>query len=126
MGLRAQAAVDLRSILEDTLGFGWPITVTDPSGNARNLVGSSTDVSQSFDVGTGTAVTSRTAHVTISLASLAAAGLGIPKAIDDGAGKPWRVRFNDTAGASYEFKVSEAWPDRTLGCVLCSLEAYKP
>ena len=126
MGLREQAALDNRTILEDTAGFGWPIRVTDPAGTVRDLVGMSNDISQAVDPGTGQLVTGRAAHVTISLAALAAAGLGIPKNVADGSGAPWRVRFTDVAGAEYEFKVSEAMPDRTLGCVLLALESYKP
>lgn len=126
MGLRAVAAADNRAILEDTAGFGWPITVTDPAGTIRSLTGSAGDISQSVDPSTGQLVTGRTAQVTLSLAALTAAGLGIPKGTSDGAGKPWLVQFNDPAGTSHLFKVSEALPDRALGCVLLSLEAYKP
>lgn len=126
MGLRELAAADNRSILEDTAGFGWPIRVTDPAGTVRDLVGVSTDVWQAIDPQTGTLVSGRTAEVTLSIAALTAAGLAMPKGVPDKSSKPWRVRFNDVAGAAYEFKVAEARPDLTLGCVLCILEAYKP
>lgn len=126
MGLREQAAADNRAILEDTAGFGWPIRVTDPAGTVAELVGVSTDVFQAIDPGTGQIVSGRSAEVTLSIAALTAAGLGMPKGEADATKKPWRIRFNDVAGAAYEFAVAEARPDRTLGCVLCVLEAYKP
>lgn len=125
MGLRAQAAADNRAILEDTAGFGWPIKVTNPAGTFGNVVGFSNDVHQAVDPGTGQIVSGRLAHVTLNVATLAAAGLGIPAGISDTAGHPWVIEFADIAGASYKFKVAAAEPDRTLGCVLCRLEAYK-
>lgn len=125
MGLREIAAADNRAILEDTAGFGWPIKVTNPAGAAANLVGSSSDVWLAVDVGTGQVVSGRSAQVTISIAALAAAGLAIPVGVSDPKANPWLVEFTDTAGATYRFKVSEARPDRTLGCVLLALEGWK-
>jgi hypothetical protein len=125
--LRLQAAADLRTILEDAAtGFGWSITVTDPEGETADLVGASTDISELIDPETGQAVSGRKASVAIALASLAAAGLGIPKAIAERTQRPWLVAFADIGGAPHTFKVSDARPDRAIGCVVCLLEAYRP
>ncbi len=125
MGLRAQAAADLRAITEDdTAGFGWPITITDPAGNDAVIVGLANDIGTTIDPDTGQAVTGRTASIAVSLASLAEASLDIPKSIADSTSKPWIVTFDDIAGESHTFKVREALPDRALGIVVCLLEAY--
>lgn len=127
MGLREQAAADLVTILEDTAdGFGWPITVTDPDQNSATLSGFSTDVSQTIDPQTGQLVSGRLASVALPIASLTAAGLGLPANVSDGSRNPWVIRFNDTAGTEHVWKVSEAMPDRALGVIVCLLEPYKP
>lgn len=126
MSLRAQAAADLLGILEDaTGGFGWALTVTDPSGKTAALTGFSTDVGTSIDPETGIAVAARRASVAIPIARLTASGLGMPRAIADQASKPWLVTFQDVGGTSHTYKVSQAMPDRTLGVVTCMLEAYR-
>jgi len=125
-GLRAQAEADLGRILEDaTNGFGWPITVTDPSGLVGHLTGFSTDISLMIDPETGQAVSGRTASATIRIASLTSKGLGVPQGVSDGAVKPWLVQFDDINGVPYTFKVKESIPDRAIGCVSCILEFYK-
>lgn len=124
MGLREQAASDLRSIVEDADGFGWPITVTDPNGEELELTGLSSDIALTIDPETGMAVQGRKASVSITLASLEP--LGIPVHVSSSALKPWRVTFADIQGTSHEFKVMESYPDRAIGLVTCILEAYKP
>lgn len=125
MSLRETAAADLRAIVEDAEGFGWPITVTNPAGEALDLVGLSTDIGQTIDPETGIAVIGRKASVAITIASLEPLG-GLPAHVASPALKPWRVTFNDIGGTSHEFKVMEAMPDRAIGLVTCVLEAYKP
>jgi hypothetical protein len=127
VGLRQQAAADLRAITEDSAaGFGWPITVTDPAGTTANVVGLSTDVSEMIDPQTGQAIAGRVASVAIAIATLAAAGLGLPKAIADTASKPWLFVFDDIAGSSHVFCAREVKPDRAVGLVVVMLEIYKP
>lgn len=125
MGLREQAAIDCKAIVEDASGFGWPITVTNPAGASAAMTGLSTDIALSIDPDTGTAVTGRKASVALSIAALETAGLGMPRAIADGSGKPWLVRFEDVQGNAQTFKVRESAPDRAIGLVVCWLEAYR-
>lgn len=126
VGLRAQAEADLGRILEDAdRGFGWPITVTDPSGVIGLLTGFSTDISLMIDPETGQAVSGRTASATIRIALLKSKGLGVPQAVADGGVKPWLVQFDDINGVPYTFKVKESIPDRAIGAVSCILEFYK-
>src|SRR5687768_14346978 len=98
MGLRQQAAADLKSILENEDDFGWPITVTNPVGVSADLVGMSTDISEVLDPGLGIPVSGRLASVAIASESLTAAGLGLPNNVSDESSKPWLVRFNDIGG----------------------------
>lgn len=126
MGLRDVAERDLGRILENsTTGFGWPITVTGPSGLSKPLTGFSDDISQVIDPDTGEAVSGRLASVALRISSLVAAGLGLPVGIADSASKPWVIEFNDINGNPYKFKVAQSNPDRALGMVVCLLEIYE-
>ena len=129
MSLRELAEADLAVTLEDPVyGFGWAIKVTDPADNiAPDLVGFSQDIAQVIDPDTGVAVSGRLASVALRISSLTASPVvGLPQAIADPDQKPWVVEFDDINGTAHIFKVSEANPDRTIGMLICSLEAYDP
>lgn len=127
MSLRQIAEADLAITLEDAVtGFGWAINVTDPAGNSADLTGQSNDIAQVIDPDTGQAVSGRLASVALRIASLTAAGLGLPEGVADRASKPWLVRFDDINGNAHTFKVQQSNPDRGLGVVSCVLERYLP
>lgn len=125
MGLREQISTDIKNILEDIdTGFGWAVTIIDPDGVSGDLTGYSNDIAQTIDPDTGVAVSGRTASIAVHFSSLSAVGLGLPEGVSDSSLKPWIVEFNDIAGDSYTFKVSESIPDRAAGVVVCLLEVY--
>lgn len=127
MSLRQLAEADLGLILEDEVtGFGWPITVTDPSGNSGTgpLTGFSDDISQIIDPDTGEAVSGRLASVAIRISSLTSHGLAMPRGIADSKIKPWIIQFDDINGNAFKFKVAQSNPDRALGLVTLLLELY--
>lgn len=127
MGLRQLAETDLGVILEDSVtGFGWPITVTDPSGNAQPLTGFSDDIAQVIDPDTGQVLSGRLASVALRISSLTTAGLALPQGIADATKKPWIIAFDDINGNNFTFKVMQSNPDRALGLVSCILELYQP
>ena len=127
MGAREIAEADLGFILEDSVfGFGFDITVTDPSGLSKPLTGFSNDISQVIDPDTGQAVSGRLASVALRISSLTAAGFALPVAVADAGAKPWLITFDDINGNSFIFKVQQSNPDRTLGVIACILETYKP
>jgi len=124
--LRELAASDLGLILEDKdTGFGYSITVTDPSGLSRTLTGFSNDISQAIDPDTGQAVSGRAASAALRISALTEAGMGLPRGIADANSKPWIVEFDDINGVPFKFKVASSDPDRTLGMVVLILELYE-
>lgn len=126
MSLRAQAALDLISILSDeTSGFAWPISLTNPDGVTVELTGFSTDIGQTINPETGQVVSGRQASVALATAALLALDIGVPRGVSDSAQKPWVVRFADIHGVPQTYKVQEAMPDRALGIVTCMLETYR-
>lgn len=126
MSLREQAAADLRTIVEDGAGFGWPIIVTNPVGEAFELTCLSGDIGLTLDPETGVAVVGRKAHASMTFASLKERNAGVPIGLASSSVKPWRVTFKDIGGTSHEYKVTETMPDQTLGLLVVILEAYKP
>lgn len=150
MGLRAQAEKDLKFILEDaTYGFGWPITITNPSGESISLTGFSNDISQSIDPETGILVSGQSASCALRISTIYELGgclvtecgeplslcgepqmeagnvkFGLPIGIADEDSNPWLATFADINGKSCTFKIQQTNPDRTLGIITCLLEDY--
>lgn len=126
MNLRALAESDLSFIVEDgATGFGWDITLTDPSGNTGSFTGLSDDIAQVIDPETGQAVSGRLASIALRTSTLLAEGFTMPVGIADASVKPWLVEFEDINGLPYKFKVTQSNPDRALGLVTCLLETYR-
>jgi len=128
MGLRQIAETDLGLILEDKdTGFGFDITITDPSGSTGTgpLTGFSDDISQIIDPDTGQAVSGRLASVAVRISLLTSVGLGLPRGIADAGSKPWLVQFDDINGNPFKFKVAQSNPDRAAGVVVLLLELYE-
>lgn len=127
MGLRQQADLDNAAIVEDAVGgFGWPVTVTDPNDVTAELIGLTTDIGYVIDPQTGQAVIDQKASVALRIASLTAAGMGMPRNVGDRASKPWRISFADINGTVFTFSVLDAMPDRAIGLVVCLLQQYQP
>ena len=125
MGLRDLAEADLGLILEDAeTGFGYPITLTDPSGTVLALTGFSNDIAQVIDPDTGQVVSGRLASVALRISTILSAGLGLPRGIANEKSKPWIVEFNDLRGTPHKFKVFQSNPDRTIGMITLILESY--
>lgn len=124
MGLRQQARLDTKMILSDRHGFSWPVVVTDPDGRKACIQGFSTDIADLIDPETGQAISGRQAEVSLSMDSLKNVGMAHPAYVADEGSKPWVMSFKDAEGVSHTFKVMRSAPDRTVGLVLCFLEAY--
>lgn len=128
MGLREQAAADVKKILnDDTNGAGWVISIYDPTAPtvAVSFVGWSNDIALLIDPDTDDFVSGRRASVAISLTDIEAANLsGIPDAVPDTVGRPWVVAFDDLDGNTHTFKVARSHPDRGVNCLVLDLEVY--
>lgn len=122
MSLRGIAEKDLRFILGDS---GWSFTIFDPSENALPVTGLSNDISRLIDPDTGQAVSGRFATISVSYRAFHDAGMEVPRSIPETTSKPWVVQATDVLGKEYRFKIIRSEPDRTLGLILCTLEAYR-
>lgn len=131
MNLREQARADLSFTLKDDVnGFGRAVVLIDPDGQQIELVGQTGDIGLVIDPDTGTAISGRTAHISIGVDDINAAITagqisGFPRGISDETSKPWICRFDDLEGATYTFKLINTFPDRTLGLLTCLIGAYR-
>ena len=124
MGLREQAAADLRTIFADKAGFSACVVLQNPDGNTVEVRGLVADVSQLMDPQTGTPVSGRVVSVALPLADLAG-WPGLAAGVAELDKKPWTACFTDVTGAEGLWKVFETRPDRALGVLVCLLEPYK-
>jgi len=126
MGLRELAQRHNRQITTNqTTGFAWPISITDPDGTTVEVSGFGDDISALIDPETGQAISGRLASIAVNINELADKGLGLPVEIHDKKIKPWVVEFDDINGNPHVFKVEKSNPDRALGMVTCLLEFYE-
>lgn len=119
--------MDLHQLAESDLAFtlesdGQTVTVTNPAGLSAPLKAISNDISLLIDPETGVPVSGRNANVALRVASLRAAGLEMPKGIEDGALVPWLVEYTTVTGGTIKTKVMASNPDRSLGLITCRLE----
>lgn len=122
MNLRQLAEQDLAITLEDAdAGFGWPVTLVDPSGASANLTAQSQDIGLIVDPDTGVAVSGRTASAVLRVSSLVRAGLQVPEGEPRGSANPWELTTTTTNGVAVRFKVDYAAHDRILGTVTLQL-----
>ena len=104
MSLRLMAEQDLSFILEDTLGFGWQITLVNPEQQQLILTGFSNDISNMIDVDTGQVVSGRMASVAIRISTILSSNFALPFGVSDTSSKPWLVKFKDINGNNHTFK----------------------
>lgn len=122
-GLRALIESDLGLIMEQS-GDGVTVTITDPTGASATVQGLSFDISQVFDPATGQMISGRSANVAVRISTLTDAGLAMPRGVSNLATSPWLVMVSDVNGNEGTFKVAQSGPDRTIGFVNLTLEAY--
>lgn len=122
MGLRDQAKLDARAILEDASGFAWPVQLTSPLGVVTSLYGFTTDVGLTIDPETGQAVAGRRASFAVARAALPA----LPEAVAESSRKPWLATFADSEGVVGTWKVIDVLPDSAVGVIVLLLEVYSP
>jgi len=123
MNLRQRASLDLQSIVE---GDGWPVVISDPFEVSAEVQAQISDIGETLDPETGQLIAGQSASALISLRALASVEMDTPVGVTDAAKKPWVLSFTDLCGTERHYKVTESRIDRTIGAVLCILQAYRP
>jgi hypothetical protein len=124
MSLRATAAADLLTILNDPESGGDSVTITSPIGTSETFMTLSNDIQLSFDPSTGEQVTGRQATVAVAISELITVGFQAIAGVADSTSKPWVVDAVDVNGVAGKFKVAESAPDNGAGLMVLILEVY--
>lgn len=125
MSLRDIQESDLKILMEDSVcGFGYEVTLTRPQGDSIQIHGLNTDIENMINPATGEVISGRRVTMTFRNSTIFAAGWDLPIGITLSAFKPWLVTVNDINGLSGVFKICHTMPDRTVGIIVCALEAY--
>ncbi len=113
MSLKTDIAADNLTILNDTDELAVAIVLTDPTGpTVHTITGLYARVGIDIDVNTGLMVTGDKSSIAVALSDL---GGDIPT---DG----WTVSVDDITGTTFTGTIKHAWPDRTIGQVVCLME----
>ena len=125
MSLRDIANTDLKEIMNDSETGGIDCTLTSPSGSTASFKVLFNDIYQSIDPGTGEIVTGRQSHISVLTDELITEGFDDIRGISDTDSRPWLATITDALGRSSTHKVSESYPDATIGLTVLMLEFYE-
>jgi hypothetical protein len=107
-------------------GFAVSMTFTNPSvTQTATIAGLHTKHNLSVDTD-GTRVNTKNTHISFSEAELNAAGYTTRPAGDTGPVNLYKhkVEVKDSTGVNKTYQVDEAYPDETLGLIVCILGDY--
>lgn len=107
-------------------GFGVPVRVVSPAGQAVTVVGLVSDVGVTLDPSTGMSILGRRVSVSLPVAPLLAANLGFPEPRQQGLGdfgepeewNPWRIGYQLPGSVETTAAVDGVARDATLGVVV--------
>ena len=117
MSLRSLAASDAKTIVKDgSTGFGWPFSLTSPTGEVFELTGRHNDIHVAIDPDTGAIVSDRGVTVTYVTSDVSESVTAPYK------GNSWKVKVSDVNGVEGKFRVMDVFPDSTLGVTVLHLE----
>ena len=122
MSILALAESDLGLTLESPEDYGRSISLEDPSGNTATLDGQYGDISQITLLEDEIPVGSFKTHITLRIASIRAAGLDDPTAVQNTSNNPWINGVTDINGDVKQYKFMMTLPDNTLGVIVGELE----
>lgn len=123
MGLIEQAKKDWKQITSNTNDFGVEIQFDAPSGETATVVGLHTKHNVKYD-DNGMRVNSPNAHVSVSESLLTEQYYPVRNA--DGIVSMFRhkVSVRDSNGTLITYVIDQAWPDQTIGVIVCVLGNY--
>lgn len=122
MSILALAESDLGLTLESPEDFGRSISLEDPSGNTATLDGQYGDISQITLLEDEIPVAGFKQHIVLRIASIRAAGLDDPTAVQNTNKNPWIIGVTDINGDVKQYKFMMTLPDNTIGVVVGELE----
>lgn len=118
----ARQAVD--RILTDSEGFTTSVVFLAPDSTTCTIQSLAVKHNLKFDE-YGTPISSKTARITVSEASLVAAEFPVRNAANEVYLNGVLVTWTDSAGIEWTYVIQTAAPDESLGCILCQISDYQ-
>lgn len=123
MGLVEQAKNDIREITSNLNEFGVSLTLTDRDGQTATITGLHTKHHLGFDIESGTDKVIKNAHASFSEELLSETNPDYT--IRDSDGKVdmqgHRIDAADSTGTTCSYLIDQAFPDETVGLIMCIL-----
>lgn len=120
MGLLEQAKADIAAITSNLNDGGVALKFDDRAGHIANVVGWHTKHRISVDTD-GNAVNSKNTHCNVSEQFLVAAGYPVRNSNKEVAMVNHLVTAVDSSGTEWTYVITEAFPDETIGLIVCIL-----
>jgi len=114
-------------VLSSASGFTTSVTFTNPGGTLTKTVKAlAVKHNTGVDPRNGLLTNTKTARVTVSEALLVAAGYTTRDATTHEVSlRGHRVTWSDASGQSFNYSITEFWPDSTTGNIVCQLGNYR-
>ena len=125
MGLIEQAKKDIEQITSNKSEFAVDITFTAPTGDIVTIAGLHKKHHFGFDPMTGAAVNSKTASISFSEKFLTDLDYPIRNSKNEVILAGHIIDVKDSTGELKRYKVSQWFPDETIGLISANLMAYE-
>lgn len=124
MGLIDNAKEDIENITSDLDGFAVEMKLTAPTGQIVDITGLHTKIHLGVNT-EGEAVNSKKAHVSFSEKFLTDANYPVRNSSGEVSIIKHLVDVKDSTGEIKNYRIQEAYPDETIGLIVCILEDYE-
>ncbi len=125
MGMLEQAQADIKAIRTDPNGFTRRMTFTSKDGVSSAIIyGMHAKIHMAVDTD-GSTINSKRAHVSIAESALTDLGYPTRNAQNECSLKDDKVSVVDSTGVLWQYKISEIFPDETVGIVVCFLKDFE-
>ena len=118
MSLLEQARADYKEFIGLSDGGGTEIILTPTVGDPVTTKGIVGTHRASIDPETGTLVNSKNSHFSISESTLVDLGYPVRNENSELNMEDHKVEFKDSAGIDRTYRITQQWPDETLGVLV--------
>lgn len=127
MDLLSRARSDAKRITTNGNEWGQPVRFKAPGGTEVTINARANKIHVKLD-GDGIPFNSKNASVTFSEQSLSQAGYDSIRSVQSKEVdmKNHRVSWTDSTGESFTYRISETFPDETIGLIVAILTDYSP
>lgn len=126
MSILEKARRDMQQIVESDSGFATDVVLTRPDNSQSIEIRAFASTHRiSVNPETGQLINAKNVHFSVSESTLQDSSYSVRNASNEVALKGHLITFTDSAGIERTYSINEAWPDETLGLIVCMLGDYE-